>query len=257
MIAAVTFDFWNTLVADPGGMRPMQLAGWREVLDAAGATVDEAALADAGQASWREFNRAWEENRQYRTSHAAAFMLERLGIEATQDTHAELVAVYERVGRTAELTPAPHIGETLRALRARGIRLGVICDVGMTASTALRARLEDFGIAGLFDHASWSDEVGVYKPDPRIFDDALRGLGVTDPATAAHVGDRRRTDVAGARGAGLVSVRYTGIWDEPPGPWPEADHVIADHAELLEVLELPGGPVDGRSGDGRGAPGAS
>ena len=87
----------------------------------------------------------------------------------------------------------------------------------MTPSTSLRRQLERHGLLDYFDHWSFSDEVGWYKPAPQIFEHALAGLGVTEPARAAHVGDLRRTDVAGARAHGLLSVRYSRPQRRPVG----------------------------------------
>jgi putative hydrolase of the HAD superfamily len=132
------------------------------------------------------------------------------------------------------------VADTLRALKAADVRLGIICDVGMTPSTALRKVLDRFGVLDLFDHHSFSDDVAIYKPDPSIFAIALDGLGST-PATSAHVGDLRRTDVAGANGAGWTSVRYAGLFDDDGGDPDDAgvaDHVIHDHADLPGVLGL-------------------
>ena len=70
-----------------------------------------------------------------------------------------------------------------------------------------------------------------------IFDHALGGLGV-DAAHAAHVGDLRRTDVAGARAMGMVAVRYTGVFDDDTQPEPEGDHVVDHHAKLPAVLGI-------------------
>ena len=61
---------------------------------------------------------------------------------------------------------------------------------------------------------------------------------MSDPTRAAHVGDRRRTDVAGARALGMVSVRYAGWSDDPPENGPEADHVLTDHRDLCAALGL-------------------
>jgi len=52
------------------------------------------------------------------------------------------------------------------------------------------------------------------------------------------VGDRRRTDVAGARALGMVSVRYAGWSDDPAENGPEADHVLTHHRDLCAVLGL-------------------
>ncbi len=124
----------------------------------------------------------------------------------------------------------------LPSLSGRGIRLGIICDVGFTPSSALLAHLERHGLVKYFDHWSFSDEVGVYKPDPRIFTHALDGLGRPDPARCVHVGDRKRTDVAGARAAGMRAVRITTAFEDPDeGP---DDIVISSYEQLLPALEL-------------------
>ena len=139
-----------------------------------------------------------------------------------------------------DLALLPGAEDCLRELHGAGIRLGIICDVGMTPSRALRDNLEHHGVLSLFEHWSFSDDVGAYKPAPEIFRHALAGLGVTDPARAAHVGDRRRTDVAGARAAGMVAVRYTGAVDDPAvDGLPEGDHVLDDHGLLAEALQIP------------------
>ena len=129
------------------------------------------------------------------------------------------------------------MAETLARLSGAGLRLGIVCDVGMSPSVVLRGFLEHHGVLGYFDHWSFSDEVGVYKPDRRIFEHALAGLGGVDPARAVHVGDLLRTDVAGAQDMGMVAVRYRAVHDDPgdvgdTGGLFEADHVIDDHAEL-------------------------
>jgi putative hydrolase of the HAD superfamily len=108
----------------------------------------------------------------------------------------------------------------------------------MTASPTLRERLDMFGVLRYFDHWSFSDEVGCFKPWPAVFEHALAGLGVDDPSTAAHVGDSRRTDVAGAQAMGMTAVRYTHFLDAPADEWPEADHVLDDHAKLASALGI-------------------
>jgi putative hydrolase of the HAD superfamily len=79
----------------------------------------------------------------------------------------------------------------------------------------------------------------VYKPDPAIFRDALAGLGGVDAADVAHIGDLRRTDVAGARAMGMLALRYRGANDDnDESHGPEADVVVDDHLELIELLTI-------------------
>ena len=63
----------------------------------------------------------------------------------------------------------------------------------------------DLGMAPYLDFCLTSEEVGVEKPDPAIFVAALDRAGVK-PGEAVHVGDQPRSDLVGARGAGLHAV---------------------------------------------------
>lgn len=241
MIRAVTFDYWNTLVvAYDEALFRRRGEHVRDVLAGAGYVVTPEDVDRAFEGSWLTFQEAWKANRQHQTEAGVARVLELLEVPDEDDVVAtELLAHYESGALESELALAPNVADTLHALKVAGVRLGIICDVGMTPSTALRRVLDGFGVMDLFDHHAFSDDVGVYKPDPSIFAHALEGLGVT-AGEAAHVGDLRRTDVAGANGVGWTSVRYAGLFDDDGGEHPDpdgiADHVIHDHAQLPEVL---------------------
>ncbi len=242
MIEVVTFDYWNTLVvAYDEAMFGRRRDHWVEVLGSAGYVVTREDVDEAFAGSWNTFQEAWKANRQFVTADGVGKVLELLEVPGEDTVVTDLVAHYESGVLESELSLAPNVAETLTALKDAGVRLGIICDVGITPSSALRKVLGQFGVMDLFDHHSFSDDVGVYKPDPAIFAHALAGLGGS-PETSAHVGDLRRTDVAGANRAGWTSVRYAGLFDdagdEPADPVGEADHVIGDHAELPAALGL-------------------
>jgi FMN phosphatase YigB (HAD superfamily) len=252
---AVTFDFWDTLVHAPEAsvMRGERRNRIGAVLDDAGITVDRAELGRVLAIVRDTFDDRWASNRQFTGVDGARLLLETLEVHVDDATFERVYDAF--VGTDLPWIPnlTPNVADTLRALKDRGVRLGIICDVGLSPSTVLRAYLEHHGVLVLFDHWSFSDEVGSYKPDPAIFAHALSGLGGVVPARAAHVGDLRRTDVAGARAFGMVSVRYRGSNDDvhrpdegdrsipssldlPETDVHEADHVISDHAHLLSVL---------------------
>jgi FMN phosphatase YigB (HAD superfamily) len=234
VLQAVTFDFWDTLViARQDAMRELRIDGVVAVLAGANMPVGRGAVSDAIDDALREFRRAWGENRQFGAEQAVPIILDKLGLKVSGGLFERLVEIIQNGDPEPEMTP--NSAATLLALKHAGIRLGIICDVGFSPSTRLRAHLERFGVLRLFDHWSFSDDVGQFKPSPLVFEHAHRGLGVRRPAAAAHIGDLRRTDIAGARGFGAISVRYAGIVDDQ-GAGPEADHVITDHAQLLDVL---------------------
>jgi len=237
-IRAVTFDHWATLVRDPGGIRTFQIDAWDVVLRDASLAVPRDVLERAFEANWQVFERKWRENVQHGPVASTPVILGELGLDVDATVHERLVTAFDAAGERAVLDVAPGTAEALGALRAAGIRIGIVCDVGLTPSRVLRRRLEGFGLLASFDHWSFSDEVDCFKPFPAIFAHALAGLGLEDPAEVAHVGDQRRTDVAGATAFGMTSVRYAGWVDDPPEHGPEAHAVVTDHRELPAVLGL-------------------
>jgi putative hydrolase of the HAD superfamily len=89
----------------------------------------------------------------------------------------------------------------LSACRAHGVAVAVVSDW----DCSLSAHLAAIGIADAVDAVVVSAEVGVTKPDPRIFCAALDRVGV-GPADALHVGDDPRRDLGGASAAGIDAV---------------------------------------------------
>ena len=254
---AITFDFWDTLVHAPEASVTRQERRNRIVaaLAEGGFDADPAEVGRVLAIVRDTFDDRWAANRQFTGRDGTALLLQALELTVDEDTDQRVYDAF--VGTDVPYIPnlTPNVAEALRDLKDLGLRIGIICDVGLSPSTILRSYLEQHGVLDLFDHWSFSDEVGAYKPDPTIFAHALDGLGDIDPGRAAHVGDLRRTDVVGARAYGMVSVRYRGSNDDvhrpgegdrsiPSAMTPtetddhEADHVISDHGHLLDVLGL-------------------
>jgi FMN phosphatase YigB (HAD superfamily) len=177
---------------------------------------------------WEWFVGRWKANEHTTTRESVAVSLAHLPQPVTDDPVVDAVTALVVAGSDpATITLAPGIGNCLETLASAGVRIGIICDVGMTPSTTLRGYLDHHGLLQHFSHWSFSDEVGCYKPDQRIFAHAASGLGQPDPSRTAHVGDLRRTDVAGAQGVGWTAVRYHGLSDDPRDVGPEGDVVVA------------------------------
>lgn len=240
-IRAVTFDFWNTLMwEEPGSLREKRLEVWGESLPPLGVDVPPALLERAHDAAHQEYVGRWTAGRQFRVEDAVAHMLELLDGDLDDAVREALVEGFSEAGRRAAVQPSDGVRDCLEALKADGVRLGIICDIGLTPSSVVRELLGRHDLLELFDGTSFSDEVGRYKPDPAIFEHALASVGGVAPERAAHVGDRLRTDVGGALAFGMTAVRYNGVYeDDAPGA-PEADLVVAHLAELPSLLEARG-----------------
>lgn len=236
---AVTFDFWNTLMwEEPGSLKEKRLEVWGESLPRLGVTVEPARLESAHDAAHQEYVGRWTAGRQFRVEEAVAHMLESLDGQLGADVEEALVEGFSEGGRRAAVHPSDGVRECLETLKAQGVRLGIICDIGLTPSGVVRQLLERHDLLGFFDGASFSDEVGHYKPNHAIFEHALESVGGVEPERAAHVGDRLRTDVGGALAIGMTAVRYNGVYEDVAPDAPEADIVVAHLAELPALLEV-------------------
>lgn len=236
--AAVTFDCWRTLLVEQDWERAHALrvealrwaareAGHDPTLEAATAAFDH---------GWSRHIEAWHEGRVTGAREVALDALAALGLHDPHPAIDHLVREYEEASHTSRVEAVAGAVPLLAALHARGIRLALVCDTGLTPGRVVRRHLERVGLLRFLDHCIFSDAVGVPKPDARMFRAALEPLGVP-PERAAHVGDLLRTDVAGARALGMASIRFRGAYDDR-SPLPEADAVVDAHKEILPLLGL-------------------
>jgi FMN hydrolase / 5-amino-6-(5-phospho-D-ribitylamino)uracil phosphatase len=240
VIEAVTFDFWNTIAQAPAGM--MTEARQRAVAAACaegGVEVEDELLLRSLEEVAHSYERSWSAGEHFHPQTGAEMLAHAIGVDGAV---AEGIAeAFLTAGKDAKLEFSPGIRPTLDDLAARGIRLGIVCDVGFTGGELLRDLLAGEGLLDRFSGWAFSDEVGHYKPSPQIFEAALRSLGAS-PGAAMHVGDLRRTDIAGAAALGMRTARYRALHDDPGGDGEiEADFVLDSHRELPGVLDRLGG----------------
>jgi len=220
---------------EPGSLKEKRLEVWAHDLAAAEVKIDHGMLEDAHDAAHVAYEAAWRAGRQFTVEDAARMVMTSLG-ESSSDLEERLLAGYSEAGRRAAVHASEAVEECLDRLRELGFALGIVCDIGLTPSSVVRELLHREGLLELFDETTFSDEVGHYKPSPAIFEHALGRLGDVPPQRAAHVGDRRRTDVAGAQALGMTAVRYTGAFDDASIEEVEAELVVDRLMALPEAL---------------------
>ena len=113
-----------------------------------------------------------------------------------------------------------------------GCRLGLITN---GPADVQRAKIELLELAPLVDFALISGELGIEKPDPAIFREALR-RGEADPEEAIFVGDSPDHDVAGAHAAGIRAVWMNRTGRPWPTPLPPPDDEVRNLAAFLALL---------------------
>jgi len=134
---------------------------------------------------------------------------------ARDELVSELAPILRPDGRASALwrMVMPGVPEALGRLQRRGLTLAVISNSDGTCAKSL----EDAGLLGYLSFVIDSADVGVEKPDPRIFEIALARCGA-DPRRTLYIGDLYHADVVGARRAGLHALLL-----DPYGDWPPMD----------------------------------
>ncbi|WP_179232693.1 HAD family hydrolase [Paenibacillus rigui] len=129
--------------------------------------------------------------------------------------------------------PFPEAAQIVHQLSER-YRLGVIAN----QSLGTAERLERYGMRSCFQVICSSAELGVAKPDPRIFEQALAEAGCL-PGEATMIGDRIDNDVIPAKQMGMkaVWIRQGFARNQPvPAGGLEPDAVIWRLEELLQIF---------------------
>jgi HAD superfamily hydrolase (TIGR01549 family) len=114
-------------------------------------------------------------------------------------------------------------------------RLGIVAN----QPSHVRAAMERDGLDRYFEVWGVSDDIGLEKPDPRLFSHVLYVAGVAPPR-AAMVGDRLDYDVRPAKTAGMSAIwmlRGEAPDDPTPEQLAEADASIRGLDELPDVLK--------------------
>jgi putative hydrolase of the HAD superfamily len=127
----------------------------------------------------------------------------------------------------------PHAVETLQAIKAEGIKLGLLSDFPP------EEKLRNLGIHELWDAVLCSEITGELKPDPLPFGELARSMGLP-PEKILYVGNSFSYDVAGAKRAGMSAAWIRRGRRNPAskagGPLPGADFVLSDYRQLRDYV---------------------
>ena len=183
---AVIFDLWQTLV-------PWQV-------DEANRFYDR--MADAVGVERGRFREAWLAARPRRETGPIADHLRALLGELGADGDVDQLMALRRDWTKRSLVPRPDALETLAELRRRGHRLGLIS----VCTQEVPEIWEETPLGGMLDETVFSCDVGVSKPDPRIYEITCERLNV-EPAECLFVGDGANDELPGAERAGMTAVQ--------------------------------------------------
>jgi len=230
-VRAITFDFWATLFRDENGTARQQ-ARARAFSEAAG--VSEAAVAEAFKLTWSVFTFYHRDlHRTLGAEDAVRITSQTLGVTLRPRVARKLAGA---LGEAILEFPAVPIRGALDAVRSAAALcpVGLISDTGISPGYALRQLLDRHGFTPFFTALTFSDEVGVSKPEAPMFETAARALNVK-PNELFHIGDLEPTDIVGAKAVGGQAALFAGENDQYRETT-QADYAFENWEEFLSAL---------------------
>jgi len=240
-IRAVTLDLWQTLILDDlkrGQTRKsLRIDGTLRILQESGLPISRTQVSEAyDQCSKEQWDlQALEKDCSFEDQVAIFLRHIRpdLYTQIGQAVRHRLTEQYANPFLSHPPKLVKGARQVLETLRRKNYLVGLISNTGMTPGSMVRDYFHELGIFDYFASLVFSDEVGLSKPAPLIFDHALKELNVNASDTV-HVGDNLRSDVMGAKRAGLRAVWIDGYDSRTPEVEPDA--TISQLVELIDVL---------------------
>lgn len=213
---AVVFDLWGTLVPFPGSV-------WDTVL---------AQIASVLGAGLEEFLAAWHADYGNRAvgdvESSLRHVCQQAGVTA-DEARIRRVLDMRRTALTDMFVPRPDAAATLRQLRARGHRVGLLTN----CTSEIPELWPRSTLSPLMDATVFSCAEGLRKPDLAVYELAASRLGV-DTNDCAFVGDGGDGELDGASAAGMQAVLLRTEDTHPPDAWDgPVIHRLSDVMSLL------------------------
>lgn len=249
-IRAILFDLGHTLVDIPERTEEALRAAYEQIrarIEAV-AYMEVPELLDLIERVARGIDRlvdeSWKDDRLQEVDIVGLFRetLAGIGFDLPDDVVQHIVAL-DHSAYSKTLAVEPEVLATLRRLREAGYRMGVVSNIWLLPEL-MREDLERLEITQYLDASVFSSEIGIRKPDPRIFHEALSRIAAL-PDETVFVGDRLLDDIAGAQSVGMRAV-LTHQFRQESDEARVADATIRRLEELEQVLREWGGPTAGR-----------
>lgn len=211
-IKAVTFDLWETLLFERDGDSERRTAArclnLVKVLNRFGLKVTVEQLSSALQKTISSLLAIWDTNKDVTHMDQLRLIVKHASegtVSLKEEWVDDLSSAY--VSPIIDVPPYlnPNVREVLAWIKSRNMRIGLVCNTGLTPGSGLRKLLSNEGIIHYFDLLIYSDEVGIRKPDPEIFNLVAQKLSLK-PYEIVHVGDNLKSDVCGAKNAGFKAI---------------------------------------------------
>lgn len=218
-IRAITFDFWGTLFRDRHGEERHQVRVEALVKE----TGAEVANADKALRDTMSYFLQQHILTQHTLTpmDAVEICCDKLGVSIAPDAAAFLARIFADV--ILDFPPEP-IEDALEAVKETSalVPIAIISDTGFSPGRNLRVLMEREGFTPYFTATTFSDEMGVAKPQRPMFEKTAAQIGVA-ANELLHIGDLEPTDIVGAHQVGSKGGLFTAVNDR------FADNTSADY----------------------------
>lgn len=230
-VRAITFDFWGTLFRDRenGPRHRFRVEALAQTLG-----LDPEIVHPALEAAHQTFFQVHvAEQRTLGPMDAVRITCDTLGVTPSGQ---QAEALSEAFGSAILHYPPTPVEDALAAVRAAARRgpVALISDSGISPGASLRKLLEKNGFTEYLHVLTFSDEVGVSKPQRPMFEVTATALEVA-PEELLHIGDLEPTDIDGARGVGAKGALFAGV-NPRFVESTQADYVFHTWAEFMALL---------------------
>ncbi len=234
-IEAVTFDLWDTLV-HTRNYAEFRLPELTKILRERGLSLTDEEILEAYRAG---FNYSMstipvEGYRHIETHEIIDKVLEKIGF-TSEETRNKLIQVYEEAILCDPPKLKEGVFEAMDYVKDR-YRVGLVSVTGVSPGRFVREILKEYGVLDYFDVLTFSDEVKLVKPNPRLFTTCLDELGV-EPCNSVHVGDSFKSDIVGAIDAGMRTI-WVKTREQVMKPGYKPDAVINSLLEFPDALRV-------------------
>jgi HAD superfamily hydrolase (TIGR01509 family) len=211
-VKAVTFDLWETLLFEKDGASAQRTAArcrnLAQALTKLGMNTSVEQVNHALNKTIKLLLNVWNENKDLTHTDQLQSIIRQVSKDRAKINEKwlpELSKAY--ISPLYEVPPYlnPDAPQVLQWLQKKRKKIGLVCNTGITPGFELREFLSKIGASQYFDVMIFSDEVGIRKPDPRIFYLAARKLEAK-PHETVHIGDNLKSDVWGAKSAGFKAI---------------------------------------------------
>ncbi len=237
MLKAITFDFWQTLYADSDSnwqnRQAVRIERCHTYLEGCGyaCTLDDVKFGleeayDLVASLWHQHRGISVERCMQRFSEVLQLQLKAVDLD-------QLIACLGAAFLETPPIMMPHLKPVISRL-SESYPLGIISDSALTPGSFARKLMARHGILQYFSAFTFSDETDYTKPQVVQFHSTLAQLNA-EPAEAVHIGDIFRTDIVGAKNAGMKAIRFAGF-NKGDGNDTLSDAVVDDYRKLETTI---------------------